>query len=286
MKVINGLITIGLLVTLALIFYPKVSNYIDIKTIEKENEETIQLIDKEDIITKEEPLKDIEDINTEPVKELEEITEEVEIIEEPEEPEEPEEIEEVVEAETQSSPLEAYLQVDFICQAPLQTETNWTLHEESCEEAAVLQAYLYETDGAMTKAEANTEILNMISWQNANMGGHLDLYADELKEFVLPYYDIDENELSIVYDAEIEDIKEIISNGHPVIVPVTSQYLNNPYYPHPGYHMLIVTGYTADRVITNDNGTRRGEDFSYSNEDFEKAMKDSGADILYFTLND
>ena len=36
MKVINGLITIGLLIALTLIFYPKVSNYIDIKTIEKQ----------------------------------------------------------------------------------------------------------------------------------------------------------------------------------------------------------------------------------------------------------
>ena len=137
----------------------------------------------------------------------------------------------------------------------------------------------------MTKAEANTEILDMIDWQNENMGGHFDLYADELKSFVIQYYEINENDLIIIYDAEIEDIKEIILSGHPVIVPVTSSYLNNPYYPHPGYHMLTVIGYTEDRIITNDNGTRRGEDFSYDNEDFEKAMKDAGSDILYFSFS-
>ena len=99
------------------------------------------------------------------------------------------------------------------------------------------------------------------------------------------YFNIKESHIKIIFDASIDDIKNIISEGHPVIAPVTSEYLNNPYYPHPGYHMLTVTGFTEDRIITNDNGTKRGEDFSYSNLDFEKALMDAGADILYFDFN-
>ena len=181
--------------------------------------------------------------------------------------------------------LEKYLEVDFICQAPLQTESNWTLHEESCEEAAILQAYLYEKKEKRTKEEANIEILNMIDWQINNIGGHYDLYAEELKPMIIDYFNIKESHIKIKFDASIDDIKNIISEGHPVIAPVTSEYLNNPYYPHPGYHMLTVTGFTEDRIITNDNGTKRGEDFSYSNLDFEKALMDAGADILYFDFN-
>ena len=105
------------------------------------------------------------------------------------------------------------------------------------------------------------------------------------KPFIVEYFKLNEDELIIKHDATIDDIKKILSDGHPVIAPVTSEYLKNPYYPHPGYHMLTVTGYTEERLITNDNGTRRGEDFSYSYEDFEKAMNDSGADILYFNFN-
>jgi len=179
----------------------------------------------------------------------------------------------------------AYLEVDFICQAPLQTEENWKLHEESCEEAALLMAYLYETDQHMTKEEANQEILKMIAWQKENFGGHFDLYADQMNDFAVRYLGINEQSVQIIYEASIEDLKEQVSLGHPVIVPITGEILENPYYPYPGYHMLIVTGYTEDRIITNDNGTRRGEDFSYDIEVFEAAMKDAGADILVLEIS-
>lgn len=179
----------------------------------------------------------------------------------------------------------AYLEnVPFITQAPLETEDNWTLHEESCEEAAVLQAYLYETGQTMTKDEANEKILDMITWQTTNFGGHFDLYAPEMEEFMTKYFGIQRNEVRVIFDAEIDDIKKEISAGHPVIVPITGEILKNPYYPYPGYHMLTVIGYTEDRIITNDNGTRRGKDFSYDIATFEKAMKDAGGDILVFDL--
>lgn len=187
---------------------------------------------------------------------------------------------------TELLPESAYLEVPFICQAPLQTEENWTLHEESCEEAATLQAYLYETGRTMTKPQANTEILNMIDWQKSpkNFGAHHDLYANDMKKFITGYYNLEDEEVKIIYDAEIEDIKKQIAADHPVIVPITGDILNNPYYPYPGYHMLTVIGYTKDRIITNDNGTRRGADFSYDTKIFTAAMKDAGGDILIFNL--
>ena len=48
--------------------------------------------------------------------------------------------------------------------------------------------------------------------------------------------------------------------------------------------MLLVKGYTEDKIITNDNGTRRGEDFSYTNEIFETAMKASEGAIITLHL--
>jgi hypothetical protein len=183
-------------------------------------------------------------------------------------------------------PEKAYLEVQFICQAPLETEENWTYHEESCEEAALLQAYLYETGQTMTKQEANEEILKMIDWQNKNYGSQNDLYAEELKEFAINYYeDISDSDIKIIENARIEDIKKEVANGHPAIVPITGEILKNPYYPYPGYHMLIVTGYTEDKIITNDNGTRRGKDYSYDIDIFTSAMEDAGGDILILNKN-
>ena len=176
------------------------------------------------------------------------------------------------------------LKVQFICQAPLQTTENWKYHEESCEEAAVLQNYLYETKSSIEKQEAHEEILRMIEWQRQNFGTHKDLYADDLKQFIIGYYGIKESDIKIIYDAGIEDIKKIIDTGHPVIVPIMGDILKNPNYPYPGYHMLIVTGYTEEMIITNDNGTRKGESYSYPQARFLEAMQAAGGDIVSIQL--
>lgn len=180
------------------------------------------------------------------------------------------------------NPSQSYLEVPFITQAPLQTESNWLLHEESCEEAALLQAYLYETDQKLSKEEANKVILDMIEWQKTNFGEHKDLYAEEMRKFIKGYYGIDSQ---ISKDINIQQLKNLVSQGHPVIVPITGNILNNPYYPYPGYHMLTVIGYTEDKIITNDNGTKRGKDYSYDTEIFNKAMQDAGADVLTLRIN-
>ncbi|PIR54771.1 hypothetical protein COU74_03420 [Candidatus Peregrinibacteria bacterium CG10_big_fil_rev_8_21_14_0_10_36_19] len=176
---------------------------------------------------------------------------------------------------------ENLLEVNFICQAPLQTQENWELHEESCEEAALLQAYLYEKNKSMTKSEANTEVLKMINWQIENKGKHEDLYSEKMINFAREYYQLEKDEFQTIKNATIDDIKKIIDQGHPVIVPVLAKELKNPYYPYPGYHMLVAIGYTKDHIITNDNGTRHGEKFSYKNEIFQKAMDASTKEIYY-----
>lgn len=239
------LVAIIIVLSGTLQYAPKVKGYFERKEIERANQKTI------------------EEISTiKPVQRIEEI------------PEPPEPIKQD----------KAYLDVQFICQAPLQTPANWEYHEESCEEAALLQAFNYESGKTVSKEEANEIILEMIAWQEANFGGHHDIYADKLKEFAIGFYDLQPEQIEITYNATIEDIKNQINLGHPVIVPITGEILKNPYYPYPGYHMLIVTGYTEDRIITNDNGTKNGEDFSYDTTIFETAMNDAGGDILILKL--
>jgi len=144
--------------------------------------------------------------------------------------------------------------------------------------------YLYETDSTITKEAADEEILKMIEWQVQNFGEHRDIYADDVKEFITGYLELEEDQIEIIYNASMDDIRSQIDMGHPVIVPITGEILKNPYYPHPGYHMLVVKGYTATQIITNDNGTRHGKDFKYDNEIFEAAINDAGGDILILNL--
>ncbi len=189
------------------------------------------------------------------------------------------------EQETKELPENAYLEVPFYCQAPLETVENWTFHEESCEEAAVLQAFGYLIGEQYSKQEAHEIILDMISWQEEFFGSHKDLYADEMKTFISKYLEIDEGKIIIIRNAEIEDIKREINRGYPVIVPITGEILKNPYYPYPGYHMLTVIGYSSEKIITNDNGTMHGENFSYDIHIFEKAYKDADGDIIVIKID-
>lgn len=178
----------------------------------------------------------------------------------------------------------AYLEVPFVCQAPFQTEANWVFHEESCEEAALLQVhYFLEGIEEPDKQTAHNTIMDMITWQEKEFGSHIDLYAEDMKTFITGYYDYTEEQVQIIEDAEISDIKKAISQGNPVIVPIMGDLLKNPYYPYPGYHMLTVIGYSDTHIITNDVGTRRGKDFTYPLERFKTAMDGAGADIIIIT---
>ncbi|MFC1599592.1 C39 family peptidase [Patescibacteria group bacterium] len=240
-------VAVGIALGAGFIGYPKIAAYIERVQIEYENETTMNEILDNQVL----------DMTIQNIQDLMEEEEEVVILE------------------------NAYLDVPFICQAPFQTEANWVHHEESCEEAALLQVKYY-LDG-VTEVDpqvANDTILDMIDWQEKNFDGHKDLYANDMRTFIRDYYELEDDQIEIIYDAKIVDIKKAISAGNPIIAPITGDILDNPYYPYPGYHMLTIIGYTPEKIITNDVGTKRGEDYSYSYEIFMNALEDAGGDII------
>jgi len=243
---------IGLVFGAGVILYPKVISYFERLKIEQENSQVLTEILQDDIVG-----KTIENIQNIPSEVKDELTPPVVILE------------------------NAYLEVPFVCQAPLQTEANWTYHEESCEEAALLQVQYYLTGvKEVNKQEAHDVIIDMITWEKENFGEHKDLYANDMKLFIQEYYGYTDDEVEIIFDAKIIDIKKAISSGYPVLVPIMGDILQNPYYPYPGYHMLTIIGYTPEKIITNDVGTRRGKDFSYSYEKFMRALDAAGNDVV------
>ncbi len=172
-------------------------------------------------------------------------------------------------------PKEKILQVPFICQNPFQDKAGWKWHDESCEEAAVLQAVLYFTGEKISKNQAHEIILNMIAWQKKpeHFGTHKDLYNYDLQKFIQEYFALDDGEVLWIQEIDKQLIQKIITKGFPLIVPVSGKEITNPYYPYPGYHVLTVIGYTPEKVITNDNGTKRGEKYPYEWEVFLRANK-------------
>jgi hypothetical protein len=205
-----------------------------------------------------------------------EVVKYVEIMEEISEPiiEVEEEIIEVPVVVFQKS--EINLDVPFTSQAP---ELNWEQPwQDACEEAAILMLDAYYKDYGLSPIFSRDEILKMVEWEeNKNWGTSIGVKrVGELAGWYLG------RSMSVVENPTVEQIKNYISNGHPVLVLANGKDLPNPYFSGegPDYHALVIRGYTEDKFITNDPGTRRGENFAYNYNDLINAIHDwNGGDV-------
>lgn len=179
-------------------------------------------------------------------------------------------------------PAEINIAVPFISQAPYAV---WdALHKEACEEAAAIMLNgFYQGKKKIDKEGAELAIQSLAAWEKEKFGYFEDTTAAEVVLILKEYFGL--SSAAAVYDISVEDIKKELAAGRPVLVPAAGRLLNNPYYRQPGplYHMLVIKGYTKDgSFITNDAGTRWGEDFTYKFDVLYKAIHDwvPGGDIL------
>jgi len=159
-------------------------------------------------------------------------------------------------------PPEINLDVPFTTQAPY---ANWDEpYDEACEEASAITVHYYYQGNTFTKETADQEILDLVAWEEDYFGFYKDTTAEETAELMREYWGYEKVET--IYDPTIEDIKKNVAAGRPVIVPSAGRELGNPNFTAPGplYHMLVVRGYTANNFITNDVGTRNGENYQYA----------------------
>ncbi len=164
------------------------------------------------------------------------------------------------------------IDVPFTSQAP---HGNWDpAHEEYCEEASVAMVarFFANTDFAGPD-DADQEMQALHTWQTERFGYFESTTAAETKEMIEANYD-----LSVVLETNVtaQAIKEALAAGNLVIVPAAGQKLGNPFFTQPGpiYHMLVVKGYTAQKFITNDPGTKRGADYLYDYDTLLNAVGD------------
>ena len=114
-----------------------------------------------------------------------------------------------------------------------------------------------------------------MDYENKIFGFYEDTTVEQLATIAEMYYGYEQIEL--IDDPTIEQMKEHIAAGRPVIAPFAGRLLGNQYFQQPGpiYHMLVIRGFTEDgRFITNDPGTRRGEEFLYDFDTLMNAMHD------------
>ena len=158
-------------------------------------------------------------------------------------------------------PAELNLDVPFTVQAP---EANWDkTHEEACEEAAILMANRYFRDSIISDStDAENGLQEIITWEMKNLGFYESTNVAQTARILNEMLGL---KTKVIQDPTVTDIKTAIVNGKLVIVPASGRALRNPFYKQPGplYHMLLIKGYTADKFITNDAGTKHGANYPY-----------------------
>ncbi|MFO7807015.1 MAG: C39 family peptidase [Candidatus Moraniibacteriota bacterium] len=165
-------------------------------------------------------------------------------------------------------------EVPFFPQSPF---AKWDpLHEEACEEAAIIMSHLYLSDKEeISLEEADKEIREIIAYEEEELGFGEDINAEQMIKLTEEFYG---HKLTTLKDYENETIKRHLARGNIFIAPAAGRVLENPNFQAPGplYHALIITGYDdeAKQFITNDPGTRRGENFKYSYQNLLESIHD------------
>lgn len=173
-----------------------------------------------------------------------------------------------------SIPTRMQLDVPFIVQAP---NANWDLpYAEACEEASLLMVHhFYENQGPFSQDEMKSAIDDIIYWGDETFGA-FDTSAETTTRYFTERLGYNADDISVLYDFTIQDMKALLAEGIPLIVPAAGRELGNKFFQNPGplYHMLVITGYTEDQFIANDPGTRRGEGYKYNQEVLYNAIHD------------
>ena len=168
-------------------------------------------------------------------------------------------------------PTEFKLSVPFTPQAPT---ANWDQpYQDACEEAGILMLDAYRKEYDISPIFAEDEIKKMVAWEKKQDWG-TSISINKISKLAEHY--IGDVSTEIITNPKIEQIKKQIATGNPVLVVAYGKDIPNPYYSGDGplYHVLIITGYNESEFITNDPGTKRGENFKYKYEDIMSVMHD------------
>jgi hypothetical protein len=175
---------------------------------------------------------------------------------------------EPVSEEVTTPPQTLQLDVPFTSQAPT---ANWDeLHNEACEEASIIMSYAYFNNiTSLPPVIVEKEITKLTDWQKKNYGYYLSITTDETVRMAKDVYGLNARTALMTE----RTIKEALANNKLVVLPANGRLLGNPNFTPPGpiYHMLVITGYNGSEFITNDPGTRRGENYQYSYDTLEQA---------------
>ncbi|KKR05440.1 MAG: hypothetical protein UT33_C0011G0151 [Candidatus Peregrinibacteria bacterium GW2011_GWC2_39_14] len=190
----------------------------------------------------------------------------------------------VVPATPPSPPTELNLAMKFYTQAPFgDWREPW---QNSCEEASMLLIANTYFKHNWTREQFRDQILAIVAYENKMYG---DYKENDINQIVKTLKEFLKLKGVIHKDPSFKDVQNILAKGHFIIVPLAGKELKNPFYTNggPDYHVMVIKGYKAnEKIITEDVGTRSGENYVYSWKTIINAMHDytipidNGAKIL------
>jgi len=168
------------------------------------------------------------------------------------------------------------LDVPFTPQAPF-GEWSDLRQQNACEEAAVIMAMYWVRGQSLSPQEAKDKIIAISDWEQQRYGIYQDTSARDTAERIFKEY-FEYQKVNVVNNITLQDIINELTKNNLVIAPANGQTLNNPFFNSPGpeRHMIVITGYDyrAKEFITNDPGTKRGQDYRYDQDVLFNAIRD------------
>jgi hypothetical protein len=174
-------------------------------------------------------------------------------------------------------PAKVNLSVPFIVESPEGSwKGNWI---NACEEASMTMVEkFYQGQSQIPNTEAEAFMKTLFAYENNKYGSNANSDATRTVDI------IDNNTIykGLIKDnPTIEDIKEELRHGRPVISLHYGFALNNKNIPFlatgSAYHMIVIKGYDDDKkvFITNDDGDKEtGADHEYDYDLFMNSIHD------------
>lgn len=157
--------------------------------------------------------------------------------------------------------------VPFASQAPL-GEWSDKRQQDGCEEASVAMAMAWvHEENNISKEEWLVRILALADFEQEKYGEHRDVSLEDVVDWMFKDY-FNYEKIAIKPVASSSAILKELERGNIVLLPTNGRALKNPNFTAPGpeEHMIVIKGYDykTQEFITNDPGTRRGENYRYS----------------------
>lgn len=166
--------------------------------------------------------------------------------------------------------------VPFTTQAPF---GDWQdqRQQDGCEESSALMAVKWANNESLSQQESLEKIIGASDYLLKEYGEYRDISSEDTVNWILKDY-FSYDKVAVKYDIKIEDIIYELNQGNLIIAPMNGQIMHNPYFTPPGppRHMIVIRGYDKEKdiFITNDPGTRHGENYKYNTQILFEAIRD------------